>query len=454
MNIINQPSEIQGRNICAAYRPIVFDVEYLDAPSVAYCDIYFNGIFYKTLSKTNPEYSKVFRFDISDASQEYLKSELPPINGSALTTPIKHFVSCFCKFRAGHLDPKGFIKQESPIPVQGTSTTNPVGGGGIQSFGFYILNAVLQHENNQNLKAHLESINNINKTGNILPLSHRPKRYKLCKNDSDYFPVWSDSVLEVKCIEVKINKKDGTFEMITDCLYGEWFPRNPVCELDSNHLRTGTKYYLQRELIWNSVQMLLEENTMANGVGPYFPPVIDHVMCEPQLLKLFDFVVIRYRWTTESGRDLDTLSGFIDTGTVHDKKWVGWSKGREVPESSGENGYIRWGGDNTGTGVESILVNFKKMAEDNPSLPLIKIQFNAFWYSEKKTGNVEIQLETYLGGTMVRSGTDFINTGGRTVQSLILQRNVVERTQRSDINTSTNVAYVTYNPRTKNAHIV
>ena len=52
MNIISQPNEIA--NVHAAYRPIVFDVQNINEPPVVYCDIYFNGVYYKTMAKTIP----------------------------------------------------------------------------------------------------------------------------------------------------------------------------------------------------------------------------------------------------------------------------------------------------------------------------------------------------------------------------------------------------------------
>ena len=237
--IISQPGDTSRLRIVAAYRPVVFDVEFLGNPPVTYCDIYFNDVYYKTLSKTFPEREKIYRFDIADACQEFLSSELAPINSGGPNIPKNHFVGCFCKFRSSKIDTNGFIKQEEKIPVQETNSTTAVSGDGVQSLSFYILNSTLQHENNQILKKHLEYIDKVIvnpqsvASQNTLPLTHRPLNYKVCMQDSDYFPIVS--CFMPKGIILQLRYKNGnTVEHVgtLSLPYQEYTGNNPVgCEI-------------------------------------------------------------------------------------------------------------------------------------------------------------------------------------------------------------------------------
>lgn len=206
-DILIEPSPTLAGSLQAAYRPIYFKVSaqwsgFLSPttfiPPVVYCDIYFDEIFYKTLSKTQyinqPDYAIMVRpeyeFDISDACQEYLRSKIPP-NGYTSSLPmIGAFTECYCKFRASSINDYGFIDPDSPIPVQGTGNKSPQSGSGLLSFPFYVVNASLQHEHNQDLATHLSyQKKNLDYDKYTYPLTHRSSNYRICKTDSDYFPI-------------------------------------------------------------------------------------------------------------------------------------------------------------------------------------------------------------------------------------------------------------------------
>lgn len=206
-DILIEPSPTLAGTLQAAYRPIYFKVSaqwsgFLSPttfiPPVVYCDIYFDEIFYKTLSKTQyinqPDYAIMVRpeyeFDIADACQEYLRSKIPP-NGYTSSLPmIGAFIECYCKFRASSINAYGFIDPDSPIPVQGTGNKSPQSGSGLLSFPFYVVNASLQHEHNQDLATHLSYVKkNLVYDKYTYPLTHRSSNYRICKTDSDYFPI-------------------------------------------------------------------------------------------------------------------------------------------------------------------------------------------------------------------------------------------------------------------------
>ena len=158
----------------------------------------------------------------------------------------------------------------------------------------------------------------------------------------------------------------------------------------------------------------------------------------------FDFAVVRYKWTSSGGTDLDTRTQVTApfTGAA-----VGWARGYT------DTG-LEWADDNTGTGVEAVLIDFPAIySNDNKaSLKDIEISLSAFWYEAINSGAFIIEFETYLGGTMSKQGEfNFVNSGGTLVQSFQINRNT-QVLQDLDIDGEL-VAKIVYNPFTKTATI-
>ncbi len=148
----------------------------------------------------------------------------------------------------------------------------------------------------------------------------------------------------------------------------------------------------------------------------------------------FDFAVIRYRWDSNAGRDLDTRTFISDPPR---NVVIGWNKG----EFDGQ--FLSWGGDNTNSGVEAILINVKALSEMYPELTNIQVMIQAFWYSELLSGNVEIEFTTYKGGSMVKSGFDFLNYDGVNVQTNKLNVNLTSKEREM----GEPLAKLSYNPK-------
>jgi hypothetical protein len=194
-SIISQPT---SNSINAAYRPVVVraSATRTDAdprPPVVYCDIYFNDVFYKTLSKSkhillNNDDSE-WQFDIQDAAQEYLGKYLAGNGESAVVEAAPIITKAFCRLRSSGYDGDGFIVAEDTAPVQGDSETAATSGTGTETNTFYIVNATLQHDDNQELADHLDTFKNGTWASNAWPLSHRPNHYRICPQDSDSFPI-------------------------------------------------------------------------------------------------------------------------------------------------------------------------------------------------------------------------------------------------------------------------
>ncbi len=183
----------------AAYRPIPLRVSATAnsgggfVPPVVYCDIYFNDVFYKTLSKT--QYTSLggsnseWLFDIQDAAQEYLQKYIAPIAQSFIEDVTPIICTAYCKFRCSGFDANGFILADGTAPIQATSSSDAVAGTGSTSNTFYIINSTLQHKDAQDLATHLNAYKTGTWATDVYPLSHRILGYGLMPNNSDQFPI-------------------------------------------------------------------------------------------------------------------------------------------------------------------------------------------------------------------------------------------------------------------------
>jgi hypothetical protein len=122
-----------------------------------------------------------------------------------------------------------------------------------------------------------------------------------------------------------------------------------------------------------------------------------------------DFILITYQFDASGGKDLDTRTN-VESPTRGDV--IGYCK----PSRSSSN--IVWSGDNTAYGVESVYVDINKYG----STDLIKILCKAFWYSQRNSGNMSLDIRAYKGGAMQRDRSNhyqFINVGGEQVGDVI-----------------------------------
>lgn len=171
----------------------------------------------------------------------------------------------------------------------------------------------------------------------------------------------------------------------------------------------------------------------------------------------FDYMIVKYKWAFGAGADLDTFTGFVNTGiNVLDNKWVGYGLSNEVPASaSAQDSYIMWGGDVTDvTGVETCLINFKKIKEDYSGLNDVMLRMAGVWWSSKNTGNIDVEITTYLGGTMAKIDKDIVNNNGQQVQQLNFSKNVAVQGNRLTIEQVTNIGYINYSNNFSTANVV
>lgn len=134
------------------------------------------------------------------------------------------------------------------------------------------------------------------------------------------------------------------------------------------------------------------------------------IKIEESVFKDIDYLVFYYDFTNDEGRvDLDTHTQLI---YPYESKILGWSR-----DSSDSNNDIFWSKDNTGNGLESILIDIKNLKTKYPNLKEIKFECGAFWYSDKFTSNGPVKLKAipYKGGEIKLNGYEFKNYGGENL---------------------------------------
>ncbi|GEM_PF-848844 len=174
----------------------------------------------------------------------------------------------------------------------------------------------------------------------------------------------------------------------------------------------------------------------------------------------FDYMIIRYKWALGAGHDLDTFTGFVSTGTEWDSKYMGYGHGygTELPPNSiAMQSYIMYAGDNQkDNGVEACLINFDKLLSDYTSLKSVPVRMATAWFGQIGTGNIDVEITTYSGGTMqkVDAEYDFINLGGSQIQQLTFSKNIPKPPSWvNDIDQVTNIGYITYDKDSSTAKV-
>lgn len=136
------------------------------------------------------------------------------------------------------------------------------------------------------------------------------------------------------------------------------------------------------------------------------------------ILPEFDYLTFIYRWTDDSGRDLDTATVVLDSGIPGlDNKPLGFSCVGN--NDSIASNYIKWPGDNTGTGTESACIYLGDIVDNVPSSTRkITIGLYGNWYGSIGNGEISMEYYTYKGGTMSApssAGGLYTNNGGEEV---------------------------------------
>ena len=146
---------------------------------------------------------------------------------------------------------------------------------------------------------------------------------------------------------------------------------------------------------------------------------------EQIILPPFDYLTFTYSWTNDDGRDLDSATVIRNSGipigsySTLDDYYVGYGGNGNRDEVAK---YLKHGGDNTRSGDEGALVNWKNVLATkdyvSEGITTLYLDIYANWYYLRKDGNMSITFNTYKGNDgMIQDGFVFKPTGDTVLVS-------------------------------------
>ena len=151
-------------------------------------------------------------------------------------------------------------------------------------------------------------------------------------------------------------------------------------------------------------------------------------------LSQYEYLLVTYKYSFDGiGRDMDSATFLMGTGTAEDGKKVGCGQGgfttpmRSTYQTTDiSTTYLFQNGDDVGNGKgESIVINFQKLRTDGISLNQnITAELYGGWHTNSTWPNaqgnlVSVSIKTYVGGTLTRDvGLNTITSSGTCIQSI------------------------------------
>lgn len=204
VTITQQPTANQ---LLSAYQPVVIACTATTAdggvPVLVLCDVYINGVYYRTFFSSKADREGKYVFDIQDAIQEKLNYFIPPIDGKKIEITSETLGDVFVRLRTTKLNSSGLNEPEQIAPIPGTEETPLIPGEGLQSNKFFALNLLIQNEENQNIDALLKAYRTNTWNNEALPLTRRNKTNFLTDSQSSFFPFLSEKRPKTICIDVR-----------------------------------------------------------------------------------------------------------------------------------------------------------------------------------------------------------------------------------------------------------
>lgn len=195
--IVQQP---EVNKVLPAYKPVVISCKATtnegNVPALVFCDVYVNSRYYRTFFSSKSDREGIYDFDIQDAMQELFNYFIPPMDGKKIEISKASIKSVYVKIRTSKINDKGLSELEQTAPIPGTDDSAPIGGGGTPSNQFFVLNAIIQHEEQQDLLSLLGSYKTDQWSSGSYPLTKRNRINTLTSKQSSFFPFITDK--EVK----------------------------------------------------------------------------------------------------------------------------------------------------------------------------------------------------------------------------------------------------------------
>ena len=140
---------------------------------------------------------------------------------------------------------------------------------------------------------------------------------------------------------------------------------------------------------------------------------------QPSITVNADYFIIQYNFAQTSGNDLDTSTKLTYPTTEGP---LGFSC-----TNTGSSTYMEWGGDNTGYGVESVLIKIKDIRRDYPNATYIDFLCACHWFGSRLTGDISLDINAYRGGTPQKQGYGFVINNGTLLDTLRFPDNITKR---------------------------
>ena len=162
-----------------------------------------------------------------------------------------------------------------------------------------------------------------------------------------------------------------------------------------------------------------------------------------------DWLMITYEFT--DGQDLDTRTQITSPAitsfnpSTSSLGWTSSSVGYGQANMQGSPTIMIWGGDNVGTGFESVLINMSAFQTAYPGQTMT-VDCRAYWYQTIGVNPVTIAATLWQGGTPTQAGYMWTNAGA--TGTLALNQILVPVTTYAPISTEfgQHVGTVTYSP--------
>ena len=164
-----------------------------------------------------------------------------------------------------------------------------------------------------------------------------------------------------------------------------------------------------------------------------------------------DWLMITYEFT--DGQDLDTRTQITSPAIASfnpaisaEYPWTTSSVGYGQGDTQGSPTIMTWGGDNTGTGFESVLINMTAFQTAYPGQTMT-VDCRAYWYQTAGVNPVTIAAVLWKGGTPTQTG--YIWTDAGATDTLALNQILVPVTTAGQVvEMGQHVGTVTYSPTT------
>ena len=188
---------------------------------------------------------------------------------------------------------------------------------------------------------------------------------------------------------------------------------------------------------------------------------VENVTSSP--LNTFDYMIVTYSYDNQiinnDNRDLDSATKLANTGTVEDNKIIGCGQNSQYrtpsPTTPIANCYLFQPGDDLNNGQgESIVVNFKNLADANISLNNdVRVDLYAGWCDAPIPAIANVTITTYIGGNL--TVTNQVVTSDGTVVDRFAKSDIpiVQGCCSTNVASKTSIGTIYYNLLTKVASV-